>query len=189
MTILPLRARATSPVVLLFLGLVESGCIHTDFVQSSPSFVVHESAQRPVVYFDHLPEQPYTSVGVIDVIAPSASRLEDVFAAAADKGKEIGCDLVVDRSIHRVADAGLPPYHVIAHVTALDLPAPPPPRASGDEARALGYAPGPTPVFVAPAPAPAPVTYAPAYSPPPDRREFICGVWAQAPAAPLPATR
>jgi hypothetical protein len=179
-----IRPRAASPVVLMLLGLAGSGCIRTDFVQSSPSFVVHEIAQLPVVYFDHLPEQPYTSVGVIDVIAPSSSRLEDVFAAAANKGKEVGCDLVVDRSIHRVADAPLPHWRVVA----LDLPAPPAPRASGEDARDLGYAPGPAPVLVAPAPAPAPVTYAPAYSPPPDRREFICGVWAQAPATPPPAT-
>jgi hypothetical protein len=180
-----LRARAARLAVLLLLGLAGSGCIRTDFVQSSPSFVVHEVAQRPVVYFDHLPEQAYTSVGVIDVIAPSSSKLEDVFAAAADKGKEIGCDLVVDRSIHHVADAVLPHWHV----TALDPLAPPSPRSSGDDARDLGYAPAPGPVFVAPAPPPpAPITYAPTYAPPPDRREFICGVWSQAPAAPPPAT-
>jgi hypothetical protein len=178
-----IRARAASPVLLL-LGLAGSGCIRTDFVQSSPSFVVHEVAQRPVVYFDHLPEQPYTSVGVIDVIAPGSSRLEDVFDAAANKGKEVGCDLVVDRSIHRVADDVLPHWRVIA----LDLPDSLSPRASGEAARDLGYAPAPAPVFVAPPPPPAPITYAPSYSPPPDRREFICGVWAQAPAAPPPAT-
>jgi hypothetical protein len=175
-----IRARVASPFLLLLLGLAGSGCIHTDFVQSSPSFVVHEVAQRPVVYFDHLPEQPYTSVGVIDVIAPSSSRLEDVFAAAANKGQEVGCDLVVDRSIHRVADAALPHWQV----TALELLDHPSRRA--DDAHDFGYAPGPAPVFVAPPPAPAPVTYAPAYSPPPDRREFICGVWAQAPTAPPP---
>jgi hypothetical protein len=175
--------RATSSAMILLLGLAGFGCIHTEFVQSSPSFVVHEAAQRPVVYFDHVPEQPYTSVGIIDVIAPSSSRLEDVFAAAADKGKEIGCDLVVDRSIHRVADATLPHWRA----RALDgLPDSASRRTSVEGARDLGYAPGPAPVFVAPAPPPAPVTYAPTYSPPPDRREFICGVWAQTPAAPLP---
>jgi hypothetical protein len=183
---MPIDRAPRASLSLAFLALACSACIHADFVSSSPSFVTHETAELPVVYFDHLPDRPYASVGIIDVIAPAGSKLEEVFAAAADKGKEIGCDVVVDRSIHRIADAALPRWRV----TVLGSLGPPPPRAAPGDARLLGYGPTLAPVVILspPPPPPPPVIYSSGYSPPPDRREFICGVWAaQAPAATVPA--
>jgi hypothetical protein len=155
--------------VALALAVSSAGCIRTEFVQSSPSFVPHETAQRPEVFFDHLPERPYTTVGVIEVVSPASMGLARIFDAAAEKGQEIGCDLVVDGSIHRIGDAKLPRWRTSAVAVEAALPpasAPPP-----ADPRYLGF------IAYIPPPPPPPVVVYTHPAPPPDRREFICGVW------------
>ena len=128
----------------------------TDFTaptdRTAPAAPPPPTAPAPVVYVDRLPPFAYRSVGIIEVIATASAGLEQVMEAAARKGAEVGCDVVVDRTIHRVADSApvRGPYWPAQYY------APPPP---------------PPPPVITPAPAP---TYA--YVPPPMRREFICGI-------------
>jgi hypothetical protein len=160
---------------LVWLGVAASvacaGCIRTNFIKSSSSFTEHEAKVRPGVFVDHLPKKAYASVGIIEVIAPATTDLGEIMSAAADKGQEVGCDVVVDRAIHRVDSAGLRRWRV-----AVAAPAPSPaeaPHHSRADAQYLGYGFSPTPVYTPPPS----VAYTPVYTPPPDKREFICGVW------------
>jgi hypothetical protein len=160
---------------LAWLGLVGSlacaGCIRVSFVKSSGSFVEHETKKRPGVYVDKLPRKPYESVGIIEVMAPQTTDLGQIMDAAADKGQEVGCDVVVDRSIHKV-DGSLHRHWTVA----LSGPAASPaeaPRPWRRDAQYLGAGFTPAPLYQ---PAHT-VTYTPGYAPPPDKREFICGVW------------
>lgn len=56
----------------------------------------------PSFYLDRLPSQPYRSVDIIEVIASAGTELSAVMRAALEKGQELGCLIVVDRSIHQV---------------------------------------------------------------------------------------
>jgi hypothetical protein len=95
-----MKARLPSLLLVVLLA----GCVHATFVKTDASFVPHDRT-APAVFLDRLPPFPYRPVGIIEVTSPANSRLDDVLYAAAEKGAEMGCDVVVDRSIHRVADA------------------------------------------------------------------------------------
>ena len=101
---------------------------------------------RPTMFVDRLPQVPFYSIGIIEVRAPAGTELGKVLAEAVRKGGEVGCDLVVDRVIYRVS-YGIPGAHALIAQTTIYAPAPP--------------------VYQAPVVVP---------EPPPDRREFICGV-------------
>jgi hypothetical protein len=158
---------------LSWLGLAAllmcAGCTRVNFIKSSASFVEHERKVRPGVYVDKLPRKPYKSVGIIEVIAPAAAGLDDILALAADKGQEVGCDVVVDRAIHKVEGA-LPRRWTVAGSSPTASPADAP-HPSRRDAQYLGAAFTPTPVYQTQT-----VTYAGA-APPPGRNLFICGVW------------
>jgi hypothetical protein len=88
----------------LLVPALFSGCVYATFVPTDATFAPH-TAPAPAVYIDRLPPFGYRPVGIIEVTARASTSLGDVMATAARKGAEVGCDVVVDRSIHRVADA------------------------------------------------------------------------------------
>lgn len=106
----------------LLVPALFTGCIYATFVPTDATFAPH-AAPAPAVYVDRLPPFGYRPVGIIEVMAPAAANLADVMATAARKGAEVGCDVVVDRSIHRVVDARPVPttYWLVQHYV------PPPP--------------------------------------------------------------
>jgi hypothetical protein len=151
------RAAATG-LVMLAMGCVTSTFVATD----------GRAAGRPIthpsVFIDRLPPVPFYSVGIIEVKTPAGWTLDTVVAEAAQKGSEVGCDFVVDRSIYRVSYGMAGVRAIVAQVGASSPVIAPAPIGT------------PPPAFQ-----PAPV-----YSPPPDMREFICGVADQPAPGPLP---
>jgi hypothetical protein len=171
----------TSFLMLLAFGLL-NGCVSATFTQTSQSYVVHRLEAPPEVFVDRLPQSAFDSVGIIEVQAPASADLSMILDAAKSKGQDVGCDVVVDRAIYRVGGANLRRWTVALAADADSAPPPSARRHSGDPY--LGYA-------YVPAPQPAPIVYAPA--PPPERREFICGIYRrdspepdEPPAAPGP---
>jgi hypothetical protein len=88
----------------LLVPALFTGCIYATFVPTDVTFAPH-AAPEPAVYVDRLPPFGYRPVGIIEVTASASTSLGDVMATAARKGAEVGCDVVVERSIHRVVDA------------------------------------------------------------------------------------
>src|SRR4029079_12076875 len=151
------------------LCFVASGCVTSTFVLTDARYSGRPRTQPPV-FIDRLPPFPYISIGVIEVSAPAVSDLTTVLTEAASKGGEVGCDVVVDRSIHRIASMIPNAGPLIAQV-GVGYTAAPPYTAE----LAAGYT-------AAPPSPPAPGVYA--ASPPPSKREFICGVRVAPPPAP-----
>jgi hypothetical protein len=83
------------------LWVAASGCIRSTFVLTDPRYGGRPHSQ-PGVYIDRLPPFPYISIGIIDVNAAAVFDLATVLAEAASKGSAVGCDVVVDRSIHLI---------------------------------------------------------------------------------------
>jgi hypothetical protein len=144
------KARALILPAALFLS---AGCLHAEFIQTDPSVILARKASRPRVYIDRLPERPYRSAGILELTFHASLSLRDVLEAAGDEGKKVGCDVVIDRSIHLVQREGATrkTQALWRHAQYVPRPHPPPP-------------PPPT-VF---------------QSPPPGKREFICGIWEEA---------
>jgi hypothetical protein len=158
-------SRAVSFAALSLLALI--GCAPvTSFVQTDSAFVA-QSGASPTVFLDALPDRPYRSVGIIEVRAGDMHSLNSIVAAAQSKGAALGCDVVVQRALHRVVGA-LPVRSVT--VTGDD--------ADRIDPRYLGAVTG-----VAPAPMP-PTVVPPSGSPPPaSRYEYVCGVFVTATTA------
>ena len=132
------------------LALLLVGCITAKFVQTDPRFRSAPRRTLPPAYLDRLPEQPYRSVGIIEVQGPAGDfDLGKVVKAAREKAAKLGCDLVVDRAIHKVTSAIERAGPLVAQYPYVYTP---PPTAT------------PQPIYVANAA-------------PPGRREFICGVY------------
>jgi hypothetical protein len=155
-----MNTRAFRPLLLALALASLAGCVSSNFVATDPRFHAR-GATSPRVYMDALPDKPYRSVGIIEVSGPPAQMdLPTVLAEAERAGGEAGCDVVVDRSIHRVSLQLDTPRMMLAQYHS-------PPVISHTN-RLPGYQ----------------QAAAPAYIPPPDRREFICGVFVAAPRAP-----
>ncbi|MBI4511712.1 MAG: hypothetical protein HY698_18910 [Deltaproteobacteria bacterium] len=136
-------------IVLVSFVSLAPGCITASFVQTDGSFVPHELASGPSVYLDRLPERPYRSVGIIEVKGPAGSfDLGNLLPVVQEKGKEVGCDLIIDRAIYRVSGE-LPTMGVLV---------------AGVGAGYYGQTTTNTPIVYT-------------ESAPPGRREFICAVW------------
>ena len=106
--------------VLLF-----SGCLSSTFVQTDVRAIGRRPTQ-PAVYIDRLPPMPFYSIGVIEVRAPAGTELGIVLNEAIRRGAEVGCDMVVDRSIYRVS-YGIPGARaIVAQVGVYPSVAPPP---------------------------------------------------------------
>jgi hypothetical protein len=117
-----MRSFLLLPLVLLAGCLVTSSFFLTDgrFHQG-----VHHS--DPEVFLDRLPDQPYRAVGIIEVQGPGSMELGSMVNEARAKGGELGCDVVVDRAIHRVAAGeAVHSYALAANQTVYAAPAPPP---------------------------------------------------------------
>lgn len=144
------------------------GCVNANFTQTNGQYVVHEAASRPPVFVDRRPDRPYDSVGIIEVIAPAMASLGEVIYAASDKGREVGCDVVVERSLHQVA--------IETRRWRVDLFEAAPLRSLA-AARRQQAPPSP---WLAAGP-----SYQPVYmnTPPPKSREFVCGVYRDLPGA------
>jgi hypothetical protein len=140
------------------LWVAASGCIRSTFVLTDARYGGRPRTQ-PGVFIDRLPPFPYMSIGIIEVTAAAGTDLPAVMTEAASKGGEVGCDVVVERSIHPITSM---------------IPNAGPPIAQA-------YYTHPTPMYT-----PAP-TYAAA--PPPSKREFICGLRLVPMPAPPPAPR
>jgi hypothetical protein len=132
----------------LAIVLGSAGCVSSTFVATDARAYGRPST-RPEIFIDRLPQVAYYSVGIIEVSSPAGTELGKVLDEARRKGGEIGCDMVVDRAIYRVS-YGIPGGRALV---AQVIMAPPPPS-----------------------PPPSTVGQTPIYTPPPDRREFICGV-------------
>ena len=146
------------------LAVVLSGCVNATFTKTVPTFAAHPVALRPEVFVDRLPPRPYDSVGIIEVVAPQSASLSEILRAAATKGQKVGCDVVVDRAIHRIAGADLPRW-------TIEISDAPPLESRANVSPYLGVINGP---LVTPTSQPTTVYQ---QSSPPDKREFICGIY------------
>jgi hypothetical protein len=173
--------RAGWALAVVFAGALVGapGCVpqYVSFLKTDDSYTPHQAAARPATYIDRLPPRPYRSVGIIEVDVPQHFSLETMIKWAADKGQEIGCDVVVDRMIHRVEGRE---RHLRRWVVAVE----PPLRRRADPEPAAPLA-SPA-LLAAKQPAPQPVVVVNEADPPHQRREFICGVYteSQQPAPP-----
>ncbi len=68
-----------------------------DFVRTDNAFTSKPAESLPPAYIDELPERPFHSVGVIEVIGPGAS-LRQLVEAARQKAMDIGCDAIIERN-------------------------------------------------------------------------------------------
>jgi hypothetical protein len=55
------------------------------------------------VFLDRLPQQPYRPVGIVEVTG--SNDLGEIVRTASEQGRLVGCDVLVDRAIHRVSAA------------------------------------------------------------------------------------
>jgi hypothetical protein len=86
----------------LALLVLTAGCANYSSFVATDQRAFYRAPTHPTVYVDRLPEVSFESIGVIEVRAPSGSSLDWIVQEAARKGGEVGCDLVVERSIYRV---------------------------------------------------------------------------------------
>jgi hypothetical protein len=131
-----------------------SGCIGAEFVRTESTFVTRRCRKAPAIFLDRLPDRPYASVGIISV-GPGAS-LTYALKVASRKGCDVGCELIVDRSIHHVGRTEPTPAP-IGEARFLAAQYTPPYQYPPT------YTPSPSPVIV-------PVETGPQY-------QFICGIW------------
>ena len=102
---LPGRQASCFRAVLACAWLLTLGaCAHADFVSTDTRYQGRPRTQ-PWVFVDRLPPYPYISIGIIEVIAPAGTSLSEIFELARQKGSDVGCDVVVDRGIHRITSA------------------------------------------------------------------------------------
>jgi hypothetical protein len=135
---------------LVCVLLLATGCWRVTFVSTDSAFQRAPGAE-PDVYLDRLPDRPYQSVGILEVTGPAIEfDLDAVIRRAKKKGRELGCDLIVDRSIHRVSMATRQPI-LLAQLGHTSV------------GQYTTTQPQPFNVYNAP---------------PPGRREFVCGIWA-----------
>jgi len=166
-------------------AVVLCGCGEATFIKTSRSFKPQPRNGYPEVCLDRQPNRSYDPVGIIQI----AGHLSDVIDEVKEKGKELGCDVVVDRRIHRVSERSVPesPRWV---VRAAPLRRHQPDRLFVSRASAGRASRELSSLFGYP--------YQPVYTPAPTvvsaplpEQEFICGIFSYqrtAPAAPTKAT-
>jgi hypothetical protein len=152
----------SSPRLWFLLALSLAGCVTADFVSTDPYFRPR-SHMLPLVFIDRLPPFPYRSVGIIEATIPENHPLSEVMRVVAAKGQEVGCEAIVDRSIHHVSAA----------------------PAFGGQRWLVQYHP---PVTSTSNQIYRPAATTPVAAPPAGRREFICAVREEAPPPPVPAS-
>ena len=85
------------------LALFAVGCasgVRASFRPTDASFTPRPAA-KPLVYIRSadVPRGPMRSVGIIEVSVPKGRGIEGAIEAAATKGQEIGCGLLVEHSV------------------------------------------------------------------------------------------
>lgn len=153
-----------------------------EFVRTDDYFSPSEAAARPSVFLDRRPSEPYKSVGVIYVRVPNSTSLTDIAGLAAEKGREVGCDLLIDRAIHSVSSAipaDLPRWSVIIEEPLRNKGRRPNAgrAAYPGDPRAAALAAQAQPIVIQQPPLVQPGT---TFYPPPEptiSREFVCGVY------------
>jgi hypothetical protein len=108
-------------------------------------------------------------VGIIEVVPGAGTTLREIFDFAKKKGQELGCEIVVDRAIHRLSVSDFPRWSF--SLPESDPLAPPnrgPTRAAAPPYFGYTYsAPAPaTTVYVSSGPSTPPIHY-----------EYICGMY------------
>ncbi len=89
-------------VIAAFLPTLLAGCSsQAQFVRTDASFQEVKGKPAPAVYVDQLPPRPYRSVGTIEVVMAENAAASDVRSAIVARGQEAGCDVLVDRAIHK----------------------------------------------------------------------------------------
>ena len=91
-------------VVRLVVGsllVAVSGCWSTNFTRTDRAFVPHRGSHPPDLYLDRRPLRPYHSVGIIEVKGPASDfDLDEVVDHAVARATKLGCQLLVDRTMH-----------------------------------------------------------------------------------------
>jgi hypothetical protein len=135
-----------------------TGCLNVEFTQTA-RWTKHEQHGRPRVFIDRRPPREYVSVGIIEVKGDVSASLREIMDAAAEKGEEVGCDVVVERSLHTVGAVGRGRWFAMLEA---DVPLRRPSAGPAAPVRASPWFSQVQPVvFVSQQ----------------QRREFICGVW------------
>lgn len=164
-------------LLLAASAALTTACIRTEFTSTLTTY-----EGSPEVFIDRRPTRPYMSVGIIEVVAPQTANLQDIIRAAAIKGRQSRCDLVVDRAIHHAGSSAAPRW-----TASTDDLAPLRRRTSApDVADAFPAAPHGASPWLA-------FGSVPSYQPPivvspPNHREFICGVYRTGKASPSPSS-
>jgi hypothetical protein len=89
-----------------FLLCVLAGCAgwSTTFAPRDPTYEARRVEGPVDVFLYAPPARPYRPVGVIEVTSPSGRPpLQELVDRALVKAREVGCDLLVVRSLHRAA--------------------------------------------------------------------------------------
>lgn len=92
----------TAMLVLLGLGLtaaLSSGCQSAKFVRTDAAFVEQKKAAPPDVFLDQKPPRTFRTVGIIEVAATVDTPDSDVAADARARAQDVGCDVVVSRTL------------------------------------------------------------------------------------------
>jgi hypothetical protein len=176
--------RRASLALSIALGLAAPACVTSSFVLTDARFA-NRAATSPTVFIDKLPPFPYFSIGVIEVQGPPAAELSEVIEEARLKGSEVGCDVVVDRSIHVITSmipgAG-PPIATNGYTPMpIIVPAVPPRHREFICGLRTNVAQAPAPGAAAPGAA-APATPPSATTPPASGAAIATGTTAPAPA-------
>lgn len=173
----PCAPRCATILALVAIGIV-AGCGGATFVQTDNEFAPSAGTVEPEVFLDRRPDRPYRSVGIIEV--ESNSALDRIVKIAQKKGKKVGCELLVDRTIHQVGNVDpIRSGCFLEEESALRLRhecTPPPSRVPQGMAfpRVCGQA---RHSYSTPIIAPQPGPSSPMRSTPVSRREFICGIY------------
>jgi hypothetical protein len=92
------RALLVLPVAIFCLG----GCMEANFFATDNAFQKGARHGAAEVFLDHLPPQPYRVVGLVEVNASDDTALHEVVEIARERGRKVGCDVLVEREIHRL---------------------------------------------------------------------------------------
>jgi hypothetical protein len=89
--------------VVFAVAVVVAACssgVRSSFLATDPSFTPSPGA-TPMVYLDpsEVPRIPLRSVGIIEVTVPGSSGVSGAVEAAAAKGREIGCAMLIEHSV------------------------------------------------------------------------------------------
>jgi hypothetical protein len=114
--------RAAGCCVIVAMAAATSGCAfywkggaHPHWVPTVAEAPRARCEHLPEVYARQAPAHPYRSLGIIQVLSIAKSVIfgkvnmpnkEEIMTALQEKGCELGCDVLVGRSIHRVFIGG-----------------------------------------------------------------------------------